>query len=198
MAMFRKLVILLLTLGALGTSTLWIMSHFDRLCGWTHDGTVGRYQYRVGHSDCRPTWRGSPPYWFLLAHDPSDSRSTKYSKLSQGLASLEWYHRISPSPGSAPPANRLIRLGDFGFERTRSSECTGRWTTPNVCETGVHVKVQVPLWALVATFSCYPAIVFLRGPLRRWRRQRRGMCAACGYDLTGNVSGVCPECGATV
>jgi len=29
------------------------------------------------------------------------------------------------------------------------------------------------------------------------RRQRRakGLCVRCGYDLTGNVSGVCPECG---
>jgi uncharacterized paraquat-inducible protein A len=26
-------------------------------------------------------------------------------------------------------------------------------------------------------------------------RQDRGLCAACGYDLTGNTSGVCPECG---
>ena len=25
--------------------------------------------------------------------------------------------------------------------------------------------------------------------------RRAGHCAACGYDLTGNVSGVCPECG---
>jgi hypothetical protein len=22
-----------------------------------------------------------------------------------------------------------------------------------------------------------------------------GQCRTCGYDLTGNVSGVCPECG---
>jgi hypothetical protein len=29
---------------------------------------------------------------------------------------------------------------------------------------------------------------------RRWRR-RRGRCEQCGYDLTGNKSGVCPECG---
>ena len=27
------------------------------------------------------------------------------------------------------------------------------------------------------------------------RRQLNGQCATCGYDLTGNVSGVCPECG---
>jgi hypothetical protein len=33
-------------------------------------------------------------------------------------------------------------------------------------------------------------------PGRVWvRRQLRGQCPACGYDLTGNVSGVCPECG---
>ena len=32
-------------------------------------------------------------------------------------------------------------------------------------------------------------------PVRRWSRQRHGRCRECGYDLTGNVSGVCPECG---
>ena len=31
--------------------------------------------------------------------------------------------------------------------------------------------------------------------LRRDRRRRHGQCIECGYDLTGNVSGVCPECG---
>ena len=31
-----------------------------------------------------------------------------------------------------------------------------------------------------------------------WRRDRRhppGHCQGCGYDLTGNESGMCPECG---
>ena len=44
-------------------------------------------------------------------------------------------------------------------------------------------------------FATYPTIAFIRGPLRRWRRRRRGECLTCGYNLTGNVSGVCPECG---
>ena len=26
-------------------------------------------------------------------------------------------------------------------------------------------------------------------------RYRDGLCLHCGYDLAGNVSGVCPECG---
>ena len=30
---------------------------------------------------------------------------------------------------------------------------------------------------------------------RQHRRLTRGLCVRCGYDLTGNVSGVCPECG---
>jgi len=27
------------------------------------------------------------------------------------------------------------------------------------------------------------------------RRRKRGCCLACGYDLRGNGSGRCPECG---
>lgn len=30
---------------------------------------------------------------------------------------------------------------------------------------------------------------------RRQRRAARGECVVCGYNLTGNVSGRCPECG---
>lgn len=31
---------------------------------------------------------------------------------------------------------------------------------------------------------------------RHFARRLAGRCGPCGYDLTGNVSGVCPECGA--
>jgi hypothetical protein len=33
---------------------------------------------------------------------------------------------------------------------------------------------------------------------RRERRRKSGLCCACGYDLTRNMSGVCPECGTAV
>jgi hypothetical protein len=30
------------------------------------------------------------------------------------------------------------------------------------------------------------------------RRRKLGLCLRCGYDLTANVSGVCPECGTEI
>jgi hypothetical protein len=30
---------------------------------------------------------------------------------------------------------------------------------------------------------------------RTRERKAKGLCLRCGYDLRGNVSGVCPECG---
>jgi len=57
-------------------------------------------------------------------------------------------------------------------------------------------SVTVSLAPLSAVLGCYPILVFLlRGHFRRIRRRRRGECERCGYRLTGNTSGVCPECG---
>jgi hypothetical protein len=58
--------------------------------------------------------------------------------------------------------------------------------------------VVIPLWVVVVLFAALPG-VRAPGMVRRRHtrlRARRGLCPRCGYDLTGNVSGVCPECGA--
>ena len=53
-----------------------------------------------------------------------------------------------------------------------------------------------PFWlAAVLTAGLAVACAALAArPRRAWRR-RRGLCPRCGYDLTGNTSGACPECG---
>jgi hypothetical protein len=54
-------------------------------------------------------------------------------------------------------------------------------------------EVGVPLWAigLAAAFFGLASLVPRRRP-------ESCQCPTCGYDLTGNVSGVCPECGRVV
>lgn len=51
----------------------------------------------------------------------------------------------------------------------------------------------VPLWLLYA-----PALGLSIWAWRRCGRFPRGHCSTCGYDLQGNLSGVCPECGTSI
>ncbi|GJM24220.1 MAG: hypothetical protein DHS20C16_06350 [Phycisphaerae bacterium] len=53
---------------------------------------------------------------------------------------------------------------------------------------------------LIAILSAYPAWLWLKSPLGRLRRRVQGRNdndprCDCGYNLTGNESGKCPECG---
>ena len=57
------------------------------------------------------------------------------------------------------------------------------------------VSYDVSLWAVAVLFGAYPALAFIRGPVRRWRRRKRGLCIHCGYNLTGLTEPRCPECG---
>ena len=53
-----------------------------------------------------------------------------------------------------------------------------------------------PLWLSTAVLGLICMLPVAQGPLRRWYRLRRCLCIYCGYNLTGNLSGRCPECGA--
>ncbi len=55
---------------------------------------------------------------------------------------------------------------------------------------GSHI--YMPIWMLLLPLA---AMTFL---LWRYNPRSTGQCVSCGYDLTGNVSGTCPECGTEV
>jgi hypothetical protein len=60
------------------------------------------------------------------------------------------------------------------------------------------VNLFIPFWMLAGA-TALPPIISLRRWLKRRGlrgRERAGRCAVCGYNLTGNTSGTCPECGA--
>jgi hypothetical protein len=58
-------------------------------------------------------------------------------------------------------------------------------------------SVRAPFWPVTILTSIYP-IFLLRMAIRTRIRQRRGLCIPCGYNLTGNTSGICPECGTAI
>jgi hypothetical protein len=61
--------------------------------------------------------------------------------------------------------------------------------------------VDWPQWPLTAA-AAVPPLLWLALRARRLLilrcRRRLGLCLRCGYDLTGNASGVCSECGQAV
>jgi len=67
-------------------------------------------------------------------------------------------------------------------------------TTGLVALTTGTLRELVVLSISAAILSALAARVFLPSA----RSRASGQCAKCGYDLTGNESGVCPECGVPV
>jgi hypothetical protein len=74
----------------------------------------------------------------------------------------------------------------------RVMDTTGRWPE------GIWTLYFEPLWTLVLYLAFAPVGLGMDKVLDARRRFSLGYCRACGYNLTGNVSGVCPECGSTV
>jgi hypothetical protein len=79
-----------------------------------------------------------------------------------------------------------IDFGYAGFRFVRRRSGLSNW------------MVAAPYWFLCLVFACLPAwrAVAERRRLVRERRQRRGLCPRCGYDLRA-TPGKCPECGQT-
>lgn len=48
---------------------------------------------------------------------------------------------------------------------------------------------MLPLWI---PFSFFVFVAFIQRC--RWKSSEDGLCVGCGYNLRGNVTGVCPEC----
>jgi len=87
--------------------------------------------------------------------------------------------------------------GIFRIIRSESSLTTTA-SGQNRCLIILVWNVYIYFWWPFLLCSIYPAIAFIRGPFRRYRRRKKGLCLNCGYNLTGNVSGVCPECGGKI
>lgn len=61
-----------------------------------------------------------------------------------------------------------------------------------------HLRISAYLvYAVAILFSIAPTIA-ITGMWQSRHRRRKGYCAKCGYNLAGNTTGICPECGTVI
>jgi hypothetical protein len=134
-----------------------------------------------------------------VREDPEGFRTREFVVgQSAGGASVAWldltWTKADPIGGidTTPGIRCHYELGSLG--RQPSAAFALHFGFENeVTDISREIQVQFPVWVLTILFAVLPAA-------RLYRRLRpkhpRGHCRRCGYDLTGNISGTCPECGA--
>ena len=101
--------------------------------------------------------------------------------------------QILPAPYQSRSFFDFLQVKYSYQQIARSEGDVGRWYVDE------YWSISIGLWMLALLFLLYPAIFSVNSSRRRRRsRQLQGLCIACGYSLTGNTSGVCPECGRAV
>jgi hypothetical protein len=65
------------------------------------------------------------------------------------------------------------------------------WSAPAWGEVSLYLNLS----RLSLLLAAYPSYVVIIRRILPWLRRRRRLCVKCAYDLTGNTSGRCPECG---
>ncbi|MDB5294616.1 MAG: hypothetical protein JWO31_599 [Phycisphaerales bacterium] len=162
------------------TCVLWAATHRTTLAvGLLEPGE----RWRVASYDGR-VWVDNQPQ--------VDTDRDERERLLEAFKALEWQSRARDElderdDGRTLPQRKSAAAAAYRAARRRA-------TSPSTRQSVRHV-------AVAGCASILPALWVAAAVVRRVRRGRRrasGRCLACGYDLTGNASGACPECGARV
>jgi hypothetical protein len=121
--------------------------------------------------------------YVAIAYEPGGSKPTSIL-ISQGCLARFW---LEPWPWE--------HVAGAGWTLLAGNGWSVLYWWPDIQNPDPFATVAwLPLWIPFAALAIPTAVLF-------WRDRRRippGHCQRCGYDLTGNVSGVCPECGMLV
>jgi hypothetical protein len=134
-------------------------------------------------------------WWWELSSDSEDVYELRFAD-----GCVQFFHYVD-ADGKAPQRMSLRPHRDNPQDSTllardlrQASWCEMSWNG------GFLFRwLTIPLWLLSAAFAAYPLISMTREYLMRRRAGGTHLaCTRCEYDLTGNTSGVCPECGMPV
>lgn len=172
----------------IGTVFLWARSYWrsDEVFR-TQDGPAGSQEYGIS------TYKGC--FCFFRHYGPGGAAATD-----------DW--RFTIGKPAAPASIAGWGLNAWGFHYSTRPHYPPFYThirpdgtvdmpqlTP-IPGSGTQIVGFAYWYPFLLTAVMPICLVFLvRGRWRRQKRRRLGLCQNCSYNLTGNVSGVCPECG---
>ncbi len=112
-----------------------------------------------------------------------------WTTINRGGVHVWVWRGITPTRLPLGLVTRLGYRGIFPLRLLPSFQVVPGSISPRVMDV-----LSIPLWCPFLLTALPTALLF-------WFDRRRispGRCPKCGYNLTGNVSGICPECGEPV
>lgn len=162
------LIILFIVIGVAWIAQFWVYPLVSNWVDYLAALASGRLHVQVTTDTCPAsvaTWAGP------TNPDPWDRIAIVNDTFSGQQVRVDW-----------------IRAADGNFHWT---DVLGGWPSFGMIDEDFDWGwyVRIPLWLPLTITALL---------IWRWYRRHRprpGTCRNCGYDLTGNVSGRCPECG---
>jgi len=174
------LISLLSLLLCVATVVLWVRSYHttDRFTvKWTREYEIA-FHYGYCMARISTTYQG-PPSALRLAPLSDDSH-------------FYWSSHPDDVPFLVLDVPTYFNYDEAGMGRFSSSS-----TVPDFVRIPHQRGTIFPVWLLVIVTSLIPVGLGLRRVVATHRRAT-GTCPICSYNLTGNTSGVCPECGTPI
>ena len=163
-----------------GAVLLWSRS-YQHILTLSFERTPGRW-YCATSSNGHITWE------FRFCADPFPADRT-----AAGLR----FNREDLGPDSAFVDDWPRGYGPYFVGFGIGSWATGGGPTDEPNETYHCRGIRTPDWAIVLLCAVLP-ITWMATRRRASRCSTAQRCLSCGYNLTGNTSGICPECGRPV
>jgi len=166
---------------------MWVRSGTRSDCAWSPASGGGGVGSVVIYSGNGGLFVGRAGRW---------PRGAKWGCASEAVGSASSF-----TPGIGHPA-----AGQFRVQRLPGLNVihASGWLTTPADRVILAARTPQPLTCISARYShltllagFLPAVVAVRWAigLRQRRRGASDRCRNCGYNLTGNTSGICPECG---